>query len=98
MERREITEEHIQRYLEITKKALDKIAIAPPSPSFHRRMAEDFFNMAMSYYKDAVHFRDGGDWVNSFACINYAHGWLDCGARMGLFDVGGDHALFTLSE
>ena len=54
--------------------------------------------MAHSYYRDAEHFRKEGDLVNAFAAVNYAHGWLDCGARIGLWDVGGDDRLFTLFE
>jgi len=54
--------------------------------------------MANAYFSDARHFREKGDFVNAFACVNYAHGWLDCGARIGLFDVGGDDQLFTLYE
>ena len=93
-----ISEEHLIRYMDITGRALEKIEIAPPPRSFGRRMAEDFLNMASSYYSDAIHFREGGDLVNAFACINYAHGWLDCGARLGLFDVEEDERLFTLFE
>jgi len=54
--------------------------------------------MARSYFEDARHFRAKGDFVNAFACVNYAHGWLDAGARLGLFDVGADDTLFTLSR
>jgi len=54
--------------------------------------------MAQAYFQDANHFLEQGDYVNSFACVNYAHGWLDAGARLGLFDVGKDNALFTLTE
>ncbi len=93
-----VTPERIARYLEITSKALDKLKIAAPKRSFNRKLAEDFLSMAESYYKDALHFRDEGDLVTAFAAINYAHGWLDCGARIGLFDVGEDDVLFTLYE
>jgi hypothetical protein len=34
--------------------------------------------------------------VTAFAALNYAHGWLDAGARLGLFDVGKDNVLFTV--
>ena len=94
----ELPEEHVKRYLDITKKALDKVKIVAPEPSYSRKMAEDFLNMAQSYYNDALHFFEKGDMVNAFAAVNYAHGWLDAGARLGLFDVGGDWKLFTLSE
>ena len=93
-----ISSEKIDKYLDTTKRALDKLKIAAPPRSFGRRMAEDFLTMATSYYNDALHFRSIGDFVNAFASVNYAHGWLDCGARIGLFDVGEDDKLFTLYE
>ncbi|NLU45620.1 MAG: DUF357 domain-containing protein [Euryarchaeota archaeon] len=93
-----ITEERIAKYLGLTSRALEKLSIAAPERSYGRRLAEDFLEMAESYYNDAVHFRESGDLVTAFAAINYAHGWLDCGARIGLFDVGGDDVLFTLFE
>lgn len=93
-----ISEEKILKYLDTTKRALDKLRIAAPPRSYGRRLAEDFLSMATSYYNDALHFKEQGDLVNAFASVNYAHGWLDCGARLGLFDVGEDDQLFTLYE
>ena len=93
-----ITDEKIAKYLDITRQALDKLRIAVPERSFGRKAADDFLNMANSYYNDALHFRETGDIVNAFAAVNYAHGWIDCGARLGLFDAGGDDRLFTLYE
>ena len=94
----QISEEKVLRYLDTTRRALEKLIIAAPERSFNRRLAEDFLNMATSYYEDAKHFRESGDLINAFAAVNYAHGWLDCGARIGLFDVGQDDKLFTLYE
>jgi hypothetical protein len=93
-----ITDEKIDRYLDITRRALEKLKIAAPDRSYNKRLADDFLTMATSYYNDAKHFRSEGDLVTAFASVNYAHGWLDCGARIGLFDVGGDDVLFTLFE
>ena len=93
-----ITEAKIDRYLDITKRALDKLKVVTPERSFSKRMADDFLNMATSYYNDAKHFRENGDFVTAFAAINYAHGWIDCGARIGLWDVDQDDQLFTLYE
>ncbi len=93
-----LTEERVNKYISLTTQALDKLRIAAPEKSFNRKMAEDFLRMAKAYYDDAKDFADKGDLVNAFACINYAHGWLDCGARIGLFDVGRDDRLFTLFE
>ncbi len=91
-----ISEEKLSRYLDTTKRALEKIKIAAPPRSYGRTLAEDFLKMARSYYSDALHFKGEGDYVNAFASVNYAHGWLDCGARIGLFEVGEDDQLFTL--
>ncbi len=93
-----ISEERVERYIELTSKALGKAKIAAPERSFNRKLADDFMKMARSYFEDAKDFAAKGDLVNAFACINYAHGWLDSGARIGLFDVGGDDRLFTLYE
>jgi len=93
-----IDDSHLSRYLETTARALATLRIVAPERSFSRKLADDFLLMAGSYYEDALHFRDIGDKVNAFASVNYAHGWLDCGARLGLFDVGGDDSLFTLYE
>lgn len=98
MKRETISERHLKDYLEKTEKALSKLIIHPPKRSVHRKTAEDFFNMAKAYFDDAGHFYRQGDFVNAFACVNYSHGWIDAGARLGLFDVGEDDQLFTLYE
>jgi len=93
-----LTEERVQKYISLTCDALDKLEIAAPERSFNRKLAEDFLKMAEAYFEDAKDFEAKGDLVNAFACINYAHGWLDCGARIGLFDVGTNDQLFTLFD
>ena len=94
----EISKERLTKYLKKTEDALAKIKITAPEKSHSKKIAEDFLTMARSYHSDAVHFFDNGQYVDSFACVNYAHGWLDAGARFGLFDVGEDDLLFTLAE
>jgi len=93
-----LTREKLERYLSLTGKALEKAKVVAPERSALARIAADFFTMAESYHRDAGHFFAQGDYVNAFGCVNYAHGWLDAGARLGVFDVGGDDALFTLWE
>ena len=94
----EITKEKITTYLKKTEAALAKIKITAPDRSHSKKIAEDFLNMANSYFSDAMHFFEKGEYVDAFACVNYSHGWLDSGARLGLFDVGTDDMLFTLAE
>ena len=87
-----------EKDLGVTKRALEKLKIIAPERSHLRKVAEDCLSMAKAYYSDARHFYEKGDYVNAFACVNYAHGWLDAGARLGIFDVGCDDKLFTLAE
>ena len=54
------------------------------------------YKMAERYFKDAKYFEKKGDYITAFAALNYAHGWLDAGARMGLFDVDHNSKLFTV--
>ena len=93
-----ISHDRIIRYLRKTEIALRKVRISAPTKSFLRKVAEDFYRMAESYYKDAMYFYENGNFVNAFACVNYAHAWLDAGVRLGVFDVGEDYDLFTLYE
>ena len=92
----EITPAKLERYFDVTSRALKKVKIVKEVKIDVKKSAEDFLDMAKRYFEDAKHFRDKGDIVTAFAALNYAHGWLDAGARLGLFDVGGDSELFTV--
>lgn len=91
-----ISDEKLKKYFDVTGRALAKVKIAPEGTIEWKKAAEDFLDMASRYYSDAKHFASRGDVVNAFAALNYAHGWLDAGARLGLFDVGHDNVLFTV--
>ena len=88
-----ITKEKLGKYLDITKRALDKVK--DNFDNSRKDNAEDFFDMASRYYSDANHYFEKGDYVTAFAAVKYAHGWLDAGARIGLFKVT-DNKLFTV--
>jgi hypothetical protein len=92
---KEITREKLEKYFAITKEALDKVR-GNFDPA-RKKDAADFYDMASRYYSDAQHFLSKGDYVNAFAAVNYAHGWLDAGARIGLFLVK-DSRLFTVDD
>jgi len=95
-ETREVTEAKLNKYFDVTGRALKKVKIAKEQKINWKAAAEDFFDMATRYYQDAEHFRKKGEIVTAFAALNYAHGWLDAGARLGLFDVDHDNQLFTV--
>jgi hypothetical protein len=93
---RTVSDKKLDRYFEVTGAALKKVKIAKEGKISWKNAGEDFLDMARRYYEDAKYFRQKGDYVTAFAALNYAHGWLDAGARLGLFDVGKDSRLFTV--
>ena len=93
-----ITGERIDKYLGLTAKALNKVSIiGDPGTDSHNK-AEDILGMVNAYYSDAKYFLSEGRGDDAFAAINYAHGWIDCGVRLGYLDGKGDWKLFTLSS
>ena len=91
-----ITEEKLKKYFEVTGKALKKLKLSAPSKTHLDNVAKDYLDMAQRYYDDAKHFQEKGDHINAFAALNYSHGWLDAGARLGIFNVDHDSVLFTV--
>lgn len=90
-----IPQKKIEHYFKITGNAL-KICEGALNKK-RIKDAKDFLDMATRYYSDAKYFYDKGDHVLAFAALNYAHGWLDAGARIKLFIVN-DSKLFTVDD
>ena len=88
-----ITQQKIKKYYSLTDKAL-KIAKKSVVKGKENH-AKEIIDMVENYLSDAKHFEEKQDFVNSFAAINYAHGWLDAGVRLDVFDVD-DDKLFTI--
>ena len=91
-----IKDEKLDKYFDVTGRAIEKLKLSAPNKTHLDRVAKDYLDMAKRYYEDAKHFREKGDYINAFAALNYAHGWLDAGARLGIFDVDHDSVLFTV--
>ncbi len=91
-----ITPEKLNKYFDVTSRALKKVKIVTKGELDFEKAAKDFLDMAQRYFNDAKHFQEKGDIVTAFAALNYAHGWLDAGARLKLFDVDHDSSLFTV--
>ena len=92
-----VTKKKLDKYFSVTGEAIRKVRIAKEKKISWQSSAEDFLDMAQRYYSDARHFEKKGDIVLAFAALNYAHGWLDAGARLGIFDVH-DSRLFTVDD
>ena len=91
---KEITLEKLNKYVSVTKEAIEK-AVKSGNRTSLADERKDCLDMIKRYFSDALHFKSKGDYVNAFAALNYAHGWLDCCARLGIFDVH-DNVLFTV--
>ncbi len=90
-----VTDEKLDKYFDITGRAIT--ACTSAIDMSREKIAKDFLDMAQRYYSDANYFRKKGDYVLAFGALNYAHGWLDSGARIQLFQVH-DSTLFTVDD
>ena len=93
---KEISAERLDKYLDLTATALQKVKLMKNLSQREKEIGEKYLEMARSYLSDANHFKENGDWINAFAAVNYAHAWLDAGAIVKIFDVDGDNVLFTV--
>ena len=90
---KEITEEKLKKYFTVTETALTEVK---KNIIEGREVdANEIIDMVSNYVSDAHHFKDKDDFVNAFAALNYAHGWIDSGVRLKVFDVT-DDKLFTV--
>mgnify|MGYP001563094633 CR=1 FL=1 len=89
-----VTDAKLGRYFKVTSEALEKARKAPENLDLTSARITAL-DMVQRYLEDARHFKENGQIVDAFAALNYAHGWLDAGARLGLFDVH-DSRLFTV--
>ena len=88
-------DEKTDRYETLLAAALDAAEVAPQGGTPLHEAALAYREMAESYLEDGRHFRSQGDPVNALASFSYGHGWMDAGARIGLFEVPPDDELFT---
>ena len=89
----QITKQKIEKYKKLTNRALEvaKKSIIRGKEQYAREITE----MVSNYLADSEHFEKNQDFVNAFAALNYAHGWLDAGVRLDIFNVK-DSRLFTI--
>jgi len=88
-----ITKERLKKYFSVTTKALG--IIKKSIIKGKEEEAKEIIEMASNYLSDAGYFKKNKDFVNAFAAINYAHGWIDSGVRLEIFNVK-DSKLFTI--
>ena len=88
-----ITKQKLEKYFNLTNKALSEVK--KNIVKSEKSKADEIIKMASAYLSDSRFFEKKGDLINAFGSIYYAHGWIDCGVRLGVFDVK-DDKLFTI--
>ena len=76
-----LTDERLEREFKVTEKAIKNIKI-----NNKKNIALKFLDTAKRYYEDAKYFKNKNDKASAFGALNYAHGWLDAGKYIGLFE------------
>ena len=84
----QVSTQHFEKYHKLSSEAL---VLAKQAPIRDAKAAEEIFLMVTNYLSDALYFQKQNDLVRAFAAVNYAHGWLDCGARLGVYEVHDNH-------
>ena len=80
-----VTKEKIKKYRTITSKAI-KIAESSVVKGKGKE-AREIIKMVSNYLSDSEYFEKNKDLVNAFAALSYAHGWLDAGVRLDIFNI-----------
>ena len=84
-----------ERYIGITRRALEEVEVVPPEKSELRKVANLLLDMARRYLSDAEYFFQKGDYATSLASASYAHAWIDVGVVLGLLK-GEDPKIFMV--
>lgn len=75
----------LEKYLEKAKPMFENLEIRNPGNIDTKKISMEFREMAISYYKDAIHFFEKREYARALAALEYAEGWLDAGKRIGVF-------------
>jgi len=89
-----ISKKRLEKEFKVTGAALESIEIIARGEM--KKKAEECLDMAKRYHNDAEHFKAKGDFASAFGALNYAHGWLDAGVRLGVFKVLKNKEYFTI--
>ena len=88
-----ITKQKLEKYYNLSYKALNIAKISVVKNKM--KEAKEIFEMVEAYLSDSNHFKKKGDYVLGYGALNYAHGWIDAGARLKIYKVK-DKNLFAI--
>ena len=75
----------VEKYLKNAEAMFEELELLAPDKIDNKNIAQEFHQMAFSYYNDAKHFYENRDYINALATLEYAEGWLDAGKLIGIF-------------
>jgi uncharacterized protein len=78
----EMLKAKLEKYLLKAEPAFEEIIVLSPQ-------GEKVKDTALRYFSDSKHFFERGEFVNSFAALEYAEGWLDAGVTLGVLTAKG---------
>lgn len=77
----------VKKYLEKAKPMFENLELQNPQSIDNDKIAKEFGEMTISYYRDAIHFLEKKEYARALAALEYAEGWLDAGRMIGIFKV-----------
>jgi len=89
-----VSEELAVKSLDILDEARKGLKLIPKEGTMLRPLAESGLEMVDCYRSDATDFIKAKDLVTAFAAINYAHAWIGCFGKLGLFDSESSDEIF----
>ena len=87
--------ERTERYIRITRRALQEVEIVPPEGTELRRIAEKLLDTARRYLLDAEYYYSKGEYATALSSVSYAHAWIDAGVVIGVLK-GEDPKIFMV--
>lgn len=73
--------------LGIIKEILAKAKLAPENLNIMDSTKKEFMEIIEEHIDNAENFLKNDDFIKSFTSLSYAQGWLDAGAKVGIFDL-----------
>ena len=85
-----VDKERLEKYFEIAQTALEEAKKSPENVDISDNTRKEILDNVQRYIDDAKTFAEQGKTLDAFAALNYAHGLLDAGVLIGIFDVEND--------
>jgi len=83
-------------YLRLLGLACASVARAPDKETSAGVFADRVLVVGTCYAREGKRLLDAGKKEDALACFSYGHGWIDAGARAGLFAVLANREIFTI--